>query len=276
MELNGKVVVITGAGSGIGRAAALRLARDGASIVVADRNEAGARETVSMVEAAGGKAAAIGVDVTKPADIDAMFALADKTYGGFDVLYNNAGITTGQPRWPDCPEDAWRRTIEVDLNAVIEATRRAIPRLRERGGGVIIATASLAGLFGFQADPVYAAAKHGVVGLTRALIYLKDEANIRVNCVCPAVVNTPLVTGGLQNLTGAAREEALRRLSSMPMLPPEEIAEAVYELIRDDEAAGIVMGITLGDPRRVVDPPITLPVTSGDPASGPQRPQRQG
>src|SRR4029079_15228281 len=113
-------------------------------------------------------------------------------------------------------------------------------------GGVIIQTASLAGLFGFQADPVYAAAKHGVVGLTRALIGLKDEANIRVNCVCPAVVNTPLVTSGLNALSGAAREEAERRFSSMPMLPPEEIAEAVYELIANDDAAGIVMGISLG------------------------------
>jgi NAD(P)-dependent dehydrogenase (short-subunit alcohol dehydrogenase family) len=125
---------------------------------------------------------------------------------------------------------------------------------------------------------VYAAAKHGVVGLTRALVGLAAE-NIRVNCVCPAVVNTPLVTSGVTSLSGAAREEAEKRLRSMPMLPPEEIAGAVYDLIRDDTAAGIVMGVTLGDPRRVVDPPITLPVTSGDPAAvaserGPQRPVR--
>ncbi|HEY8173887.1 MAG TPA: SDR family NAD(P)-dependent oxidoreductase, partial [Dehalococcoidia bacterium] len=127
----------------------------------------------------------------------------------------------------------------------------------------IVQTASLAGLFGFQADPVYAAAKHGVVGLTRALIYLKDEANIRVNCVCPAVVNTPLVTSGLDSLSGADREAAEKRLKSMPMLPAEEIAEAVYEMIKNDKAAGVVMGVTIGDPRRIVDPPITLPVTSG-------------
>jgi NAD(P)-dependent dehydrogenase (short-subunit alcohol dehydrogenase family) len=196
-----------------------------------------------------------------------MFAAAERTYGGFDILYNNAGVTTGNPRWPDCAEDQWRRTVEIDLNAVIEGTRRAIPKLKARGGGVIIQTASLAGLFGFQADPVYAAAKHGVVGLTRALINLKAEANIRVNCVCPAVVKTPLVTSGMDALTGAAREEAERRISMMPMLPAEEIAEAVYDLIRDDDAAGIVMGVTLGDTRRVVDPPITLPVTSGDTAA---------
>ena len=271
MEVNGKVAIITGAGSGIGRATSLLLAKHGASIVVVDVNDAGAGETVKLVEGAGGKAAATHADVTKSADIDAMFAFAEKTYGGFDILYNNAGITTGAPRWPDCPEEQWVRTIEVDLIAVIEGTRKAIPLLKKRGGGVIIHTASLAGLFGFQADPVYSAAKHGVVGLTRALVNLKPEMNIRVNCVCPAVVNTPMVTSGIQALTGAAREEAERRLKMMPMLPPEEIAGAVYDLIRDDEATGIAMGVSLGDTRRVVDPPITLPVTSGDTAARQQR-----
>lgn len=270
MELNGKIAIITGAGSGIGRATVLRLARDGASIVVADMSEAGARETVELVEQAGGKATAVRVDVTSSADLDEMFSVAESAYGGFDILYNNAGITTGQPRYPESPEEQWRRTIEVDLNAVIEGTRRAIPKLKARGGGVIIQTASLAGLFGFQADPVYAAAKHGVVGLTRALVNLLPEANIRVNCVCPAVVRTPLVVGTIDRLTGAERAEAERRIGAMPMLPPEEIAEAVYELIRDDAATGVVMGITLGDTRRIVDPPITLPVTSGDTA-GPQK-----
>jgi NAD(P)-dependent dehydrogenase (short-subunit alcohol dehydrogenase family) len=270
MDVKGKTAIVTGGGSGIGRATALLLAREGAAIVVADYNDEGAKETVAQVEAAGGKAAAVRVDVAKTADLDTMFAFADKTYGGFDILYNNAGVTTGNPRWPDCSEEQWRRTIEIDLNAVIEGTRKAIPLLRKRGGGVIISTASLAGLFGFQADPVYAAAKHGVVGLTRALVGLKDE-NIRVNCVCPAVVNTPLVTSGVRSLTGAERDAAEQRLRSMPMLPPEEIAGAVWDLIRDDTAAGVVMGISLGDTRRVVDPPITLPVTSGDPNAAPRR-----
>jgi len=272
MQVKGQVAIITGAGSGIGRATAQLLAREGASIVVADVNDAGARETVSLSEGDGGNAAPVHVEVTESADIDAMFDFAQKTYGGFDILYNNAGITTGAPRWPDCSEEQWQRTIAVDLIGVIEATRKAIPLLKARGGGVIIHTASLAGLFGFQADPVYCAAKHGVVGLTRALVNLKPEANIRVNCVCPAVVNTPLVTSGINRLTGAEREEAERRLKLMPMLAPEEIAGAVYDLIRDDDATGVVMGVSLHDTRRVVDPPITLPVTSGDPnASGMRR-----
>jgi NAD(P)-dependent dehydrogenase (short-subunit alcohol dehydrogenase family) len=271
MDVRGKTAIVTGGGSGIGRATALLLAREGAAVVVADYNDAAAKETVAQIEAAGGKAAAVGVDVSKSADLDAMFAFAEQAFGGFDILHNNAGVTTGIPRWPDCSEEQWRRTIEIDLNAVIEGTRRAIPLLKKRGGGVIISTASLAGLFGFQADPVYAAAKHGVVGLTRALVGLKAEANIRVNCVCPAVVDTPLVRSGIDRLTGAERDAAVTRLSRMPMLQPEEIAGAVWDLIRDDSAAGIVMGVSLNDTRRVVDPPITLPVTSGDPAAAPSR-----
>ncbi|HZP57260.1 MAG TPA: SDR family oxidoreductase [Dehalococcoidia bacterium] len=270
MDIDGKTAIITGAGSGIGRATALRLAREGANIVVADVNDAGAAETVQQIEAAGGRATAVHADVTQSAGIDAMFAAAQQHYGGFDILHNNAGITTGQPRWPDCAEERWRRTIEVDLMAVIETTRRAIPLLRARGGGVIISTASLAGLFGFQADPVYTAAKHGVVGMTRSLVYLKDEANIRVNCVCPGVVRTPLVTSGIESLAGAEREEAERRLGQMPMIDPAEVAEGVFELIRDDGATGVALGVTIGQ-RRVVPPPISLPVTSGDPQAAAQR-----
>lgn len=268
MNVRGKVAIITGAGSGIGRATAVLLAQEGASVVVADLNDDGAAETVRMIADAGGSAAAVHVDVGDDADLDRMFAFARGTYGGFDILHNNAGITSGPPRWPETPRGQWQKTIDVDLVAVINSIQKAIPLLQERGGGVIISTASLAGLFGFQADPVYSAAKHGVVGITRALVNLLPEMNIRVNCVCPAVVRTPLVTSGLDRLTGTMREEAERRINAMPMLPPEEIAGAVYDLIRDDTATGIAMGVSLGATRRVVDPPITLPVTSGDSMAG--------
>ncbi|MHB8375545.1 MAG: SDR family NAD(P)-dependent oxidoreductase [Dehalococcoidia bacterium] len=263
MKVSGKTAIITGAGSGIGRATAIRLAHEGAQVVVADINDGGAAETVAMISAAGGKASAAHIDVTNHDDIDAMFAFAGKTYGGFDILYNNAGIGTGQPRFPDCPEPQWMRVISVDLIAVIEGIRKAIPLLKQRGGGVIINTASMAGLFGYAADPVYAAAKHGVVGVTRALAGLKDEG-IRVNCVCPGVVNTPMVTGILNSLTGPEREEVGRMLGRMPMIPPEDIAQGVYELITDDDAAGYAMGIMYNQPHRIVPAPVGLPLSSGD------------
>jgi 15-hydroxyprostaglandin dehydrogenase (NAD) len=271
MEINGKTAIVTGAGSGIGRATAVRLASEGASVVVADMNDAGAAETVRTITSAGGNARAVHVDVSRHDDIDAMFAFAENTYGGFDILYNNAGIGTGQPRFPDCPEEQWMRVIDVDLIAVIEGIRKAIPRLRARGGGVIISTASMAGLFGFAADPVYTAAKHGVVGITRALAGLKDEG-IRVNCVCPGVVNTPMVTGGLQRLQGEQRSQFAEALSRMPMIEPEEIAQGVVELITDDDAAGYAMGIMHHQPHRIVPAPIGLPGASGDVGATPARP----
>jgi NAD(P)-dependent dehydrogenase (short-subunit alcohol dehydrogenase family) len=263
MLISGKTAIITGAGSGIGRATALRLASEGASVVVADANDAGAADTVRMIAGAGGNAAAVHVDVSRHEDIDAMFAFADATYGGFDILYNNAGIGTGQPRFPDYPEEQWMRVIDVDLIAVIEGIRKAIPGLRTRGGGVIVSTASMAGLFGFAADPVYTAAKHGVVGITRALAALKDEG-IRVNCVCPGVVNTPMVTSALQRLEGQERAQFAEALARMPMIDPADIAQGVVELITDDDAAGYVMGIMHSQPHRIVPAPIGLPGTSGD------------
>jgi NAD(P)-dependent dehydrogenase (short-subunit alcohol dehydrogenase family) len=264
MEIRGKVAIVTGAGSGIGRATAVRLAAEGAKVVVVDINDAGSAETVAAIKSEGGEASALHCDVTTSTDIDAMFSFAERTYGGFDILHNNAGVTTGQPRFPECGEDVWMRVIKLDLIAVIESVRKAIPLLKKRGGGVIISTASVAGLFGFAADPVYSSAKHGVVGLTRALAGLKDEANIRINCVCPGVVNTPLVMHGVADMKPEAKAEWDRVVSAMPMIPPEDVAQGVVELILDDEATGQAMGIIYNQPHRIVPPPVNLPITSGD------------
>lgn len=264
MEIKGKVAIVTGAASGIGRSTAVRLAAEGASVVVADINDAGAAETVEEIKAAGGTAAALHTDVTNSADIDAMFAFAERTYGGFDILHNNAGATTGQPRFPECGEDVWMKVIKLDLIAVIESVRKAIPLLKKRGGGVIINTASIAGLFGFAADPIYSSAKHGIVGLTRALAPLKDEANIRINCVCPGVVNTPLVMHGVADMTPEAKKQWEQVINAMPMIPPEDVAQGVVELIVDDDANAYAMGIIYNQPHRIVPPSVNLPVTSGD------------
>ena len=258
MDPNGKVALNTGGGSGIGRATALALAKDGASIVIADVNADGARESVRLLEGAGGKAASVQIDVTKRDDIERMVAFAEGTFGGIDIFHNNAGVGTPQPRFPAAKEDLWERTLNIDLWAVIAGVQAVVPAMQRRGGGVIVNTASLAGLVAYDQDPIYAATKHGVVGLTRALAFLKDEANIRVNCVCPGFVDTPLPRRRLDSMTGEERARWESVLARIPMIPPSEVADAVLEIVRDDSLTGQVMALQYGQPRRLVPPSMSL------------------
>ena len=146
MDPNGKVAIVTGAGSGIGRATAVALAAAGASVVVADMNEDGGRETVSQIEGAGGKASFNRVDVRDRAALDAMVDFAEKTYGGLDIIHNNAGVGTPRPIFPAARIEDWERTLFIDLWAVIAGTQAAVPAMQRRGGGVVVNTASIAGL----------------------------------------------------------------------------------------------------------------------------------
>jgi NAD(P)-dependent dehydrogenase (short-subunit alcohol dehydrogenase family) len=238
MDIRGKVAVITGGGSGIGQATAVRLAREGAAVVVADRDAAGARDTVAGIEQAGGRAAAVQVDVSVAADAQRMLALAEERFGGVDILHNNAGITTGTPSFAEATVEQWQRVLDVNLRGVILGTHLALPLLRRRGGGVIIHTASLAAFVGFPPDPVYAASKAAVVLFTHSLGVLAAE-NIRVNCVCPGLVNTPLLRGG------RARGD-VELPANLPMLEAEEIADGVVQLITDDTLAGRALRIAKG------------------------------
>jgi NAD(P)-dependent dehydrogenase (short-subunit alcohol dehydrogenase family) len=267
MDPAGKVALITGGGSGIGRATSLALAQAGASIVVADVNEEGGRETVRLVEAEGGNAAFVRTDITKRQDIDRMVAFAEETYGGLDIAYNNAGIGTPAPRFPEARADDWERTVTVDLWAVIAGVQAEVPAMKRRGGGVIVNTASIAGLAQYAPDPIYAAAKHGVVGLTRSLQFLHGEANIRVNCVCPGVVDTPMVRRSQQEASPETRAQIEAMLSTMPMMPPSDIAEVVLEFVRDDSLTGEAMSVIYGGRKRLVDPPVRF---TRDPAQTPR------
>src|SRR3990172_2285098 len=142
MDPEGKVAIVTGGSSGIGRATAVALAAAGAAVVAADVNAEGGGETVSLIEQAGGRAAFVKCDVTNRDELEGMVAFAERTYGGLDILHNNAGITTPPPRFPDAPPERWERTVAVDVWSVIAGTQAAVPALRRRGRRLIIINTS--------------------------------------------------------------------------------------------------------------------------------------
>ena len=245
MEIAGRVALVTGAGAGIGRATAVRLAREGAAVAVADFDDGTGQETVREIEAASGRAGFVRVDVAGDADVRAMVDFAVTTFGGLDILVNNAGIVVNPP-FPDAEPESWLRVLDVNLRGPMLATYYAIPAMRDRDGGAIVNIASLAGVgFGPHPAPDYAATKAGVARFTAALASLGETSGIRVNCICPDWVDTPMSRRSRSRMT--PEEEA----ATVPpgILAPEEIADAAVELIRDDSLAGRVMACWCDQPR---------------------------
>lgn len=241
--LDGKVTLVTGAGSGIGRATALACAREGAQIVVADMVIAGGEETVAMVKRAGGDATFVQVNVTQAADVEAMVEAAVSAYGRIDCAHNNAGIEGVFATTADYPEDDWDRVISVNLKGVWLCMKYEIPQMLKQGGGAIVNTASLAGLVGVKRMPAYVASKHGVAGLTKTAALEVAKAGIRVNAVCPGVIHTSMV----DRMFLDRRPELEDRLAAAEPIgrlgKPEEVAEAVVWLC--SEAASFVTGHTM-------------------------------
>ena len=253
MDIRDKIALVTGAGSGIGRATALRLAREGAATVVADIDEDGGRETVRQIEAEGGRTAFVRADVASEAEVRAMVAFAEESFGGLDILVNNAGlieaITTQREFFPDVEPERWIRMLDVNLRGVILATHYGIQAMRRRGGGAIVNIASGAGIgYGPQGAPVYAASKAGIVRFSAALATLKDQANVRVNCLCPGWVDTPMT----QRWRAETPPEEWQAFTPAVMLQPDEIADAAVELIRDEALAGRILLYYEGESRRLV------------------------
>jgi NAD(P)-dependent dehydrogenase (short-subunit alcohol dehydrogenase family) len=195
----GKVAIVTGAGSGIGEAVARELAARGGCVVVADVNQAAAEGVAGALSAEGGTAKAITTDVANPAAVEAMVQFAVESFGGLDVAINNAGI--GGPLAPtgEYPLDAWRKVIDINLNGVFYGMRYEIPAMLARGGGAIVNVASILGAVGTTNSPAYVTPKHGMVGLTKAAALEYATRNIRVNSVGQGYIETPLLTSVLDD-----------------------------------------------------------------------------
>ena len=192
-SLDHAVTLVTGAGSGIGRAIARRYAHDGARVVVSDVDEEGGAETVQQIEEAGGAATFVVADVSDPDACDELVRRAVEVYGRLDVACNNAGVGGTQALTADYPVADWQRVLDVNLSGVFYGMRVQIPAILEAGGGAIVNVASILGRVGFETAPAYVAAKHGVVGLTRTAALEYSARGVRVNVVGPAFIHTPMI-----------------------------------------------------------------------------------
>lgn len=249
MQLSGKIAIVTGAASGIGRATAQMMAREGARIVAADLNASGLDETVSRIVAGGGQAVACTTDVASRSDVERMVACAISTYGGLHILHNNAyWLAPGGVC--DLEEAGWDRTIDVCLKALYLGSKFAIPAIKASGGGAIVNTASVHSHVAFRGYAAYDAAKGGVVGLTRS-VALDYGPDVRVNAVLPGAI----LTAAWDGTTESDRIPFVERCPMKRLGQPEDIAAAVVFLASD--AASFITGACL-----IVDGGLTI---VGDP-----------
>jgi NAD(P)-dependent dehydrogenase (short-subunit alcohol dehydrogenase family) len=240
-----RVALVTGAASGIGAATAVRLARDGAAVALVDRAVDGLEETLKLVEEAGGRGHAVPADLSEPGAADDSIAASVDAFGRLDVLVPAAGITRRNAA-PETTDEEWSAVLDVDLTAVFRCCRAAVPIMRERGGGAIVIVGSAWGVVAGPQTVAYAAAKGGVVNLTRALAIDHGPDGIRANCVCPGDIDTPLLREEMRLVGLDPEKELAASAAGRPVGRvgrPEDVAAAIAFLASDD--AGYITGTTL-------------------------------
>lgn len=251
MRLEGKVGIVTAAASGMGRAGAVRFAREGAAVGVVDIDEVGVASVVAEIEAAGGRAKGIVADLTKDEDAARIVRDTANTFDGLDFVWNHVGHP-GPASIEGIDMRDFDIAVDLNLRTILVTTEAAIPELRARGGGALLYTASTAGLQGSPFSPVYSAMKHGVVGFVRALAKRHGRDNIRVNAICPGATDTPMLREFVarpdqQSTAGMDKEDlVLKRGGQNPLGrvgQPEELANAALFLISDE--ASFVTGAAL-------------------------------
>ena len=242
-RFEGRVIIVTGAAGGIGRAAAGRLAREGARVVAVDLKDA-LDEGVAALESTGAEVLGVAADVTRAAEVEGYVAAAERRFGRVDGLFNNAGIEGAVAPIDAYPDDAFERVLAVNVTGVFLGIKHVIPALRRRGGGAVVNTASVAGLIGEAVIPAYVASKHAVLGLTKCAAQAYGPEGIRVNAVCPAMIETRMMRSLETGVAPADPEEVKRQFAArVPMGrygTPEEVADLVSFLLSDE--AGFVNG----------------------------------
>ncbi|MBI3943122.1 MAG: glucose 1-dehydrogenase [Chloroflexi bacterium] len=245
-QLEDKIALVTGGGSGIGRATAERFAREGARVIVVDVNVESGEETAHLIHATGGQGLFIKADVSKAEDVEAMVKTAVASYGRLDCAHNNAGILGARAPTAECTEQNWDRVTSIHLKGMWLCMKYEILQMLKQGGGVIVNTSSAVGLVGHRNYPAYVTCKHGIIGLTKAAALEYREAGIRVNAVCPGAIDTPMQAElrGQGNLELGASIVAEALLAKPAQIgTPEDVAAAVVWLCSDQSA--FVTGHTL-------------------------------
>lgn len=241
-QFEGKVALVTGGASGLGRESALRLAREGARIMVTDLCAEEGEETAAMISKAGGEARFIRANVTIAAEVEAMVGETIRYFGRLDFALNNAGIDGVRARAADYPEDIWRQVIETNLTGVFLCMKYELPQMVKQGGGAIVNLSSVAGVTGFPGHAAYTASKHGVIGLTKTAALDYARKKIRVNAICPAYTRTPMVERMAKEFPDL-EQKLIERVPMGRLGEPGEIAGAVIYLFSD--AATFITGHSL-------------------------------